>query len=255
MISLGGVSKVYEGAYEVHALRDVHLEIEAGEYVAVMGPSGSGKSTLMNIIGCLDRPTSGSYVLDGREVAGLSDDQLAQVRNQVIGFVFQTFNLLARQTALRNVELPMVYRGASPAERRRRALEVLEQVGLADRVHHRPTQLSGGQQQRVAVARALVGQPAFVLADEPTGNLDSRSGQEVMTIFGRLNRAGITILLVTHDERIAAHAKRVIRLMDGRIVSDERNPEPLDPETELQRLVSQPAAGAVASAGAGGGSA
>ena len=247
MIELRDVTKVYRAAGRgaarqgVTALRGAGLRIAAGEYVAVMGPSGSGKSTLMNILGCLDRPTEGSYALNGIEVGGLSDDALARIRNQTIGFVFQTFNLLPRSIARRNVELPLVYRGVSGRERRRRALAVLEEVGLADRAGHRPNQLSGGQQQRVAIARALVGEPGFLLADEPTGNLDSRTGQEIMAIFGRFNRAGMTIVLVTHDERIARHTRRLVRLLDGRIVGDEPNPAPLDAEAELARMQAEAA--------------
>ncbi len=201
-----------------------------------MGPSGSGKSTLMNILGCLDRPTSGAYRLQGRDVGTMTDDQLATVRNQLVGFVFQTFNLLPRQTAHHNVELPLVYRGVGPAERRRRAAEVLERVGLTEWAGHKPNQLSGGQQQRVAIARALVAMPSFLLADEPTGNLDSRSGQSIMVLFEQLNRDGMTVLLVTHDDRIARHARRMIQLFDGRIVYDEPNTDPLSAADELQRI-------------------
>jgi putative ABC transport system ATP-binding protein len=243
VIELSGVSKVYGSARLVHALRQVDLHVGAGEYVAIMGPSGSGKSTLMNIIGCLDRPTSGTYMLDGHLVSAMEDDQLAEVRNRTIGFVFQTFNLLARQSAVRNVELPLIYRGVPAHERRRLALEVLERVGLLEWATHQPNQLSGGQQQRVAIARALVGRPVFLLADEPTGNLDSRSGQEVMVLFQELNREGTAIMLVTHDDRISRHAHRIIRLLDGRIVSDESNASPLDASLELARIRSNAAAG------------
>jgi len=236
MISLRNVTKVYATGGEVHALRGVDLDILPGEYVAIMGPSGSGKSTLMNILGCLDRPTSGTYHLAGDDVSGLSDDQLARIRNVSIGFVFQTFNLLARQPAQRNVELPLIYRGVPPAERHRLAAEVLDRVGLARWAHHRPNQLSGGQQQRVAIARALVGQPGFLLADEPTGNLDSRSGQSIMVLFEQLNREGMTVLLVTHDGRIARHAGRILHLFDGRLVRDEVNSEPLSAESEMERI-------------------
>ena len=209
------------GGETVHALRDVSLEIARGEYVAIMGPSGSGKSTLMNLIGCLDTPTSGRYVLNGASVSEMGDNQLAEIRNREIGFVFQTFNLLARSNALHNVELPLIYSGVPADERRRIALEALSHVGLADRVHHKPNELSGGQRQRVAVARALVNKPSILLADEPTGNLDSKTGEEIMALFEQLSRKGNTIILVTHEEDIAKHARRIIRLRDGLIASDE----------------------------------
>ncbi len=226
MIEIENVTKVYQmGQVEVHALRGVSLQIEQGEWVAIMGPSGSGKSTLMHVIGCLDTPTLGAYRLDGVEVNGLSDDKLAVIRNRQIGFVFQTFNLLARTSALKQVMLPMQYsrNGQRPslAERRRRAREALEMVGLGDRVGHQPAELSGGEQQRVAIARALINDPAIIMADEPTGNLDSQSGAEVMEILHRLHEEkSITVVMVTHDEEIGARAKRIVRLRDGRIVNE-----------------------------------
>jgi putative ABC transport system ATP-binding protein len=221
LIEIRDLRKTYPlGGEEVHALDGIDLDIERGEYVAVMGPSGSGKSTLMNLIGCLDTPSSGSYLLNGKAVEGLDDEALAAIRNQEIGFVFQTFNLLARTTALENVELPLVYAGVGRRERRERARRALEKVGLGDRMDHRPNQLSGGQRQRVAVARALVNDPSILLADEPTGNLDSATSAEIMNLFDELHAAGNTIILVTHESEIAAHARREVILRDGRVVTD-----------------------------------
>lgn len=210
------------GQETVHVLKGIDLDIKRGDYVAIMGPSGSGKSTLMNLLGCLDTPTSGHYVLNGKDVSQMSDDELAEIRNTEIGFVFQTFNLLPRTTALDNVALPMVYAGKSKSERVKRAEEVLADVGLADRMDHKPNQLSGGQRQRVAVGRALVNKPSIILADEPTGNLDSKTGYEIMNLFDEIHKAGNTVIMVTHEEDIAAHASRIIRLRDGLIESDTR---------------------------------
>jgi putative ABC transport system ATP-binding protein len=221
ILQLRGITRDFKlGAQTVHVLKGIDLDISKNEYVALMGPSGSGKSTLMNLLGCLDTPTSGSYELNGTDVSSLNDNALAEIRNSEIGFVFQTFNLLPRSTALENVALPLVYAGLSKEERLARAAEVLEQVGLADRMDHRPNQLSGGQRQRVAVARALVNKPALILADEPTGNLDSKTSIEIMKLFDDIQAAGNTVVLVTHEEDIAQHAKRVIRLVDGNIDSD-----------------------------------
>ncbi|MFZ5814613.1 MAG: ABC transporter ATP-binding protein [Bacillota bacterium] len=237
MIRIEQMTKVYgSGETAVHALAGIDLQVDEGEMVAIMGPSGSGKSTLMNMIGCLDRPTAGRYYLAGKEVAHIDDNQRAEVRNQHIGFVFQAFNLLPKLTALQNVETPLIYRGMPGRQRRELAQTALERVGLGGRGHHRPSQLSGGQQQRVAIARAIAAQPSILLADEPTGALDSRTGQEVLALFQELNQEGRTVVLVTHDERVAAHCKRVIRLMDGLVLSDEPNPHPLDARDELTKL-------------------
>ena len=221
VIAIEGVTKLYKMGDEViHALRGVSLNIHRNEYVAIMGPSGSGKSTLMNMLGCLDTPTSGKYEFNGQNVATMADDDLADIRNREIGFVFQTFNLLARSDSLKNVELPLIYAGVAPQERHRRATEALESVGLGERIHHKPNELSGGQRQRVAVARALVNRPSIILADEPTGNLDSKTGVEIMALFDELYEQGNTIIVVTHEESIARHARRIIRIHDGLIASD-----------------------------------
>jgi putative ABC transport system ATP-binding protein len=223
VIELQHISKVYTmGSVQVAAVQDVSLSIDAGEYVSIMGPSGSGKSTLMNILGCLDVPTEGRYLLEGRPVSSMDEDQLAEVRNRSIGFVFQTFNLLSTDTALHNVELPMLYAGGAVVARRQAARRALEEVGLGHRIEHHPTEMSGGERQRVAIARALVNDPRIILADEPTGNLDSRTGSEIMRIIANLHERGKTIILVTHDETVARHAARLIRIRDGYVESDER---------------------------------
>jgi putative ABC transport system ATP-binding protein len=222
IINIEHIAKVYQvGSEEVHALRDVSLKIDKNEYVAIMGPSGSGKSTLMNMLGCLDTPTSGIYEFKAVSVSEMTDNDLAKIRNKEIGFVFQTFNLLARSDAIHNVELPLIYAGYPSAERKQRAEQTLIDVGLEDRMHHKPNELSGGQRQRVAIARALVSNPAIILADEPTGNLDSKTGEEIMGLFHEIHEKGNTIILVTHEEYIAEHAKRIIRLKDGLIEKDE----------------------------------
>jgi len=235
LIEVENLGKIYQtGEVAVEALRGVSVAIDAGDFVAIMGPSGSGKSTFMHILGCLDKPTSGSYYLDGHSVGAMSRDQLAGLRNKKLGFVFQTFNLLPRTTALENVELPLLYDGATAKERHARARKRLQQVGLQGREHHHPNQLSGGQQQRVAIARALINDPAILLADEPTGNLDSRTSVEIMAIFQQLNREnGITVILVTHELDVAAYTSRMIHFRDGRIVKDERVAVPKDAEREL----------------------
>lgn len=221
MIELNGITKIYKmGDVEICALCNVSLKIERGEFIAVMGPSGSGKSTLMNLLGCLDRPTSGLYRFEGKEISSMNDDELAFIRNTKIGFVFQSFNLLPRFSALKNVEVPLIYSGAPSHIQVKRATELLARVGLKDRMHHKPSELSGGQQQRVAIARALVNNPSLLLADEPTGNLDSRSGAEILDIISDLNRHGMTIMIVTHDPEVAGRCKRVINLKDGQIIGD-----------------------------------
>jgi putative ABC transport system ATP-binding protein len=224
IITIENITRLYEvGAEEVRALDGVSLAIGKNEYVAIMGPSGSGKSTLMNILGCLDTPSSGTYLFKNLQVSDMSDNQLAEIRNREIGFVFQTFNLLPRSDSLHNVELPLIYAGIPSSQRKEMAMNALVSVGLGDRVHHKPNELSGGQRQRVAIARALVTQPAIILADEPTGNLDSKTGEDIMSVFSEIHRQGNTIILVTHEEYIAEHANRIIRLRDGKIERDEKN--------------------------------
>lgn len=242
IISMESIGKIYDtGKIQVEALKNVSMDIGKGEFVSVMGPSGSGKSTLMNIIGCLDRSTSGKYELDGVNISELDDVELARIRNKKIGFVFQSFNLLPKMTALQNVELPMIYAGAGKKERKEKALEALERVGLADRMTHKPNELSGGQKQRVAIARALVNDPAIVLADEPTGNLDTASGEDIMAVFQELNREGVTIILVTHEPDIAQHTKRIIKFRDGFLISDEKVPKPIDARDLIRKIREQTA--------------
>jgi putative ABC transport system ATP-binding protein len=231
LIRFQKISRRYQmGAETIHALREVSMEIRRGEYVAIMGPSGSGKSTLMNLIGCLDTPSGGEYELNGVQVSQMDDNHLAEIRNKEIGFIFQTFNLLPRSDALRNVELPLIYSGMPAEERREVALEALRKVGLADRIHHRPNELSGGQRQRVAVARALVNRPSILLADEPTGNLDTKTGTEILALFAELSQQGHTLIVVTHEEDVAKHARRILRIRDGLIASDERQVEGQEPK-------------------------
>jgi putative ABC transport system ATP-binding protein len=250
LIDIRDITKVYEmGEEKVHALSGVTLGVERGEYVAIMGPSGSGKSTLMNLIGCLDTPSSGSYILNNKEVARMTDDELAAIRNQEIGFVFQTFNLLPRTSAVQQVELPLVYGGLSRKDRRERAIKSLHAVGLGDRMAHTPNEMSGGQRQRVAIARALINDPSILLADEPTGNLDSQTGAEIMALFDELNSRGNTIVLVTHEEDIAAHARRIVRLKDGKIRDDKVNDRYRPAVRPAGSTVSWPAAEPASSAG------
>lgn len=235
IIEIENLGKIYKnGNIEVEALKKINLSIAKGEFVSIMGPSGSGKSTLMNIVGCLDRSTSGEYELDGVNISKLDDRELAKIRNLKIGFVFQSFNLLPRISALQNVELPMIYAGMPAKERRKRAMNALERVGLAGRAQHKPNELSGGQRQRVAIARALVNAPAIILADEPTGNLDSASGEDIMAVFQELNREGVTIVLVTHEPDIAEHTKRVVSFRDGNLVTDNLVEHPIDARERIK---------------------
>jgi putative ABC transport system ATP-binding protein len=234
VIKFQEIVKSYEiGEIEVKALQSINLTIKHNEYIAIMGPSGSGKSTLMNIVGCLDTPSSGQYLLNGKDVSKMKDDELAEIRNTEIGFVFQTFNLLPRYTALENVMLPMIYSGISKNERTERAIEALENVGLAERMHHKPNEMSGGQRQRVAVARALVNKPSIILADEPTGNLDSKTSVDIMKLFSEIHQKGNTIVLVTHEEDIALHAHRIVRLRDGLVEHDHKNEHFIKPGIEI----------------------
>lgn len=240
IIRMDDIGKIYDtGKIQVEALKNVNLSIEKCEFVSIMGPSGSGKSTLMNIIGCLDRSTSGIYELDNVNISGLDEVELAKIRNKKIGFVFQSFNLLPRITALQNIELPMIYAGVGKKERRAKAIEALERVSLAERMDHKPNELSGGQKQRVAIARALVNNPAILLADEPTGNLDSASGEDIMAVFQELNREGVTIVLVTHEPDIAEHTKRIIRFRDGFLTSDEQVTKPIDARDLIRKYKAQ----------------